>query len=115
MSAIPVSLDSFTSSTRQIVVTAKAPGVSSLILWDQAGQSATYLVFSDLDVANLQREIEQALPGENITCEGGRNIEFLSPARYRVMLPPTPRSSWRLCIPRMWSILCWYESCTRGR
>jgi pilus assembly protein CpaC len=63
----PASLDSFTSSTRQIVVTAKAPGVSSLILWDQAGNSTTYLVFSDLDVANLQREIHQALPSDNIT------------------------------------------------
>ena len=29
-------VDSFTSSPRQIVVTAKAPGVSSLILWDEA-------------------------------------------------------------------------------
>ena len=76
----PVSLDSFTSSTRQIVVTAKAPGVSSLILWDQAGQSATYLVFSDLDVANLQREIEQARPGENITVKAEEDRISLSGA-----------------------------------
>jgi pilus assembly protein CpaC len=74
----PVSLDSFTSSTRQIVVTAKAPGVSSLILWDQAGQSATYLVFSDLDVANLQKEIQQALPGDNITVKAEEDRVSLS-------------------------------------
>ena len=41
----PQVVDSFTSSPRQIVVTGKAPGVSSLILWDQAGNSATYLGF----------------------------------------------------------------------
>src|SRR5580658_5427187 len=34
----PEVVDSFTSTTRQIVVTAKAPGVSSLILWDEAGR-----------------------------------------------------------------------------
>jgi len=74
----PASLDSFTSTTRQIVVTAKAPGVSSLILWDQAGQSTTYLVFSDLDVASLQREIHQALPGDNITVQAEQDRVSLS-------------------------------------
>ncbi len=47
----PLVVDSFTSSPTQIVVTAKTAGVSSLILWDEAGQSKTYLVSSDLDVA----------------------------------------------------------------
>jgi pilus assembly protein CpaC len=65
----PVVVDSFTSSPTQIVVTAKTPGVSSLILWDEAGQSKTYLISSDLDVASLQREIGEALPYENITVE----------------------------------------------
>jgi len=74
----PVALDSFTSSTRQIVVTAKAPGVSSLILWDEAGSSTTYLVFSDLDVASLQREIHQALPGDNITVDAEEDRVSLS-------------------------------------
>ena len=41
----PLAVNSFTSSPTQIVVTAKQPGVSSLILWDEAGQSATYVVF----------------------------------------------------------------------
>jgi len=74
----PLTLDSFTSSPRQIVVTAKAPGVSSLILWDQAGNSTTYLVFSDLDVANLQREIQQALPGDIITVAAEQDRVSLS-------------------------------------
>src|SRR3984885_4446781 len=33
----PVVIDSFTSTPTQIVVTAKTPGVSSLILWDESG------------------------------------------------------------------------------
>jgi pilus assembly protein CpaC len=60
------------------VVTAKLPGVSSLILWDEAGQSATYLVFSDLDVASLQKEIHQALPYDNITVEAEQDRVSLS-------------------------------------
>jgi pilus assembly protein CpaC len=66
----PVAVDSFTSSPTQIVVTAKTPGVSSLILWDEAGQSANYLVFSDLDVVSLQKEMQEALPNDDIKVEG---------------------------------------------
>jgi pilus assembly protein CpaC len=74
----PVVVDSFTSSPSQIVVTAKAPGVSSLILWDEAGQSQTYLVSSDMDVASLQKEILQALPNDNIQVEAHQDRISLS-------------------------------------
>jgi pilus assembly protein CpaC len=74
----PLVIDSFTSSPRQIVITAKTPGVSSLILWDEGGQSTSYLVFSDLDVASLQREIREALPYENITVEAQQDRVSLS-------------------------------------
>src|SRR3984893_12625682 len=74
----PLVVDSFTSSPRQIVVTAKTPGVSSLILWDQAGQSATFCVSSDLNGANLQRAIHEALPNENIRVEAQQDRISLS-------------------------------------
>ena len=72
----PVAVDSFPSSPTQIVVTAKTPGVSSLILWDEAGQSTSYLVFSDLDVASLQKEIHEALPYDNIKVEAAAGPRF---------------------------------------
>lgn len=65
----PLVVDSFTSTPSQIVVTAKAPGVSSLILWDETGQSQTYLVSTDMDVADLQREIQQALPNDSVKID----------------------------------------------
>lgn len=74
----PLAVDSLTSSPTQIVVTAKAPGVSSLILWDEGGQSASYLVFSDLDVADLQREIREALPYDDIKVEAAEDRVSLS-------------------------------------
>jgi pilus assembly protein CpaC len=74
----PLVVDSFTSSPRQIVVTAKTPGVSSLILWDQAGNSATYWVSSDVNVGTLQKEIHEALPNDNIRVEGQQDRVSLS-------------------------------------
>lgn len=62
----PQVVDSFTSSSSAIVVTAKAPGVSSLILWDEAGESQTYIVSSDVDVSSLETEIHEALPNDQI-------------------------------------------------
>ena len=75
----PAVIDSFTSSPSQIVVTAKSPGMSSLILWDEAGHSQTYVVSSDVDVENLQKSIRQAIPNNNIRWRDSR-IAFLSPA-----------------------------------
>jgi pilus assembly protein CpaC len=66
----PEVLDSFTSSPHQIVVTAKTPGVSSLVLWDETGQSKSYLVSSDVDVADLRHALTDAFPSENIRVEG---------------------------------------------
>jgi pilus assembly protein CpaC len=66
----PDVLDSMTSSPHQIVVTAKAPGVSSLILWDETGQSQAYQVTADVDVAGLRTALRDALPSENIRVDG---------------------------------------------
>jgi pilus assembly protein CpaC len=74
----PVVVDSFTSSPSQIVVTAKMPGVSSLILWDEAGESQTYVVSSDLDVAGLQGQLSNALPNDNIKVEAQQDRISLS-------------------------------------
>jgi pilus assembly protein CpaC len=74
----PLVVDSFTSSPKQIVVTAKTPGVGSLILWDEAGQSTSYLIFSDLDITSLQGEIRAAMPYDNITVEAQQDRVTLS-------------------------------------
>lgn len=65
----PEVLDSYTSSPHQIVITARAPGISSLILWDEDGSSQSYMVNSDVDVADLQTALKQAFPGDTIRAE----------------------------------------------
>jgi pilus assembly protein CpaC len=66
----PDVLDSITSTPHQIVVTGKAPGVSSLILWDESGQSQAYHVAVDLDVDGLRNSLKEAFPYENIQADG---------------------------------------------
>jgi pilus assembly protein CpaC len=66
----PDVLDSFTSSPKQIVVTAKTPGVASVVLWDESGASHSYLVNADLDVTGLNKAIKDAFPADSIRAEG---------------------------------------------
>jgi len=65
----PDVLDSYTSSPHQIVITAKAPGISSLIMWDEDGKSQSYLVNSDVDVSDLRTALKEAFPGDSIRVE----------------------------------------------
>lgn len=69
----PTVLDSFTASPTQIVITAKAPGVSSLVLWNEAGESQAYLVSADVDVDGLRKSLKEALPYESIRVSGNEN------------------------------------------
>ena len=66
----PEVLDSYTASPNQVVVTAKKPGISTLILWDEAGELKTYLISADVNVDGLREAMKQALPHEAITVEG---------------------------------------------
>jgi pilus assembly protein CpaC len=74
----PAVIDSFTVSPYQIVITAKSSGVSSLILWDDAGKSQMYLVSSDMDVDGLQKSIDLALPNDHIKVEARQDHLALS-------------------------------------
>ena len=62
----PAVLDSYTASPNQVVLTAKAPGTSNLIVWDETGQSRTYFISSDINLDMLRDSLRQAMPNENI-------------------------------------------------
>ena len=53
-----------------MVVTAKKPGTSSLIVWDESGASQAFMVTSDLNIDTLKDAMKQAYPNENITVTG---------------------------------------------
>ncbi len=74
----PKVLQSFIPSPKEVVITAVAPGTSSVALWNTAGQSVLYEVSADLDVAKLRRSIEDALPGQEIRVDSQEGRVYLS-------------------------------------
>jgi len=65
----PTVLQTYTAGDSQIVLTAKEPGESSLVLWDNSGAHRMYLVFADIDPDGLRQSLEKAFPGLNIQAE----------------------------------------------
>ena len=61
----PDVLDTATVSTSQVVVTAKRPGSSSLVLWDERSNARILDVYSDVDVSGLRDGIRAAYPGRS--------------------------------------------------
>ena len=74
----PSVLDAYTASPNQVVVTAKKPGVSSLILWDEAGQSQAFNIASDLNVDSLRNSLREAMPDQEVTVEGNQGRVVLT-------------------------------------
>jgi pilus assembly protein CpaC len=62
----PSVLTSLTSTPYEVLVTAKAPGVSSLVVWDASGNSTVYTVSADIDTRSLQQALDAVLPKQHI-------------------------------------------------
>jgi pilus assembly protein CpaC len=65
----PTAIESVLTSPRELVVTAKAPGGSSLMLWDEAGQNRTLDLYADLDVVQLRNTLDQAFPNSGVDVQ----------------------------------------------
>lgn len=65
----PVVADAMTASPYQVVLTAKAPGTSSLVLWSGDASPKLYTVLADVDVSGLRESLRDALPGEAIQVQ----------------------------------------------
>jgi len=65
----PTVLETVTISPTQLVVTAKLPGSSSLVLWDEGSNARLMDVYADIDVAGLREGIKSAYPDEAVRVE----------------------------------------------
>ena len=74
----PSVIESMTPSPRDLVITAKSSGTSSLVLWDESGTSKVLTVLADVDVAGLRESLAQALPADQISVEVQEGKLFLS-------------------------------------
>jgi pilus assembly protein CpaC len=65
----PGVIESVLTSPRELVITAKAPGGSSLMLWDEAGQNRTLDVYVDVDVTQLRNTLDQSFPNSGVDVQ----------------------------------------------
>src|SRR5512146_483977 len=69
LSSNPAVIETLATSPTQVVVEGKAPGASSLILWDTSGHSQMLDVTVDVNVASLRTTLEQTYPGQQVTVQ----------------------------------------------
>ena len=65
----PAAVTTATTSPNEVVLTALAPGSSTVVLWRVDNQSRILEVFCDLDVAMLREAVARSFPGEQIDVE----------------------------------------------
>ena len=70
----PAVIESVPTSPRELVITAKETGGSSLMVWDETGQNRTLDVYADLDITPLRNTLDQSFPGSSIEVQsqGGK-------------------------------------------
>ncbi len=74
----PAVVTTDTTAPNEVVVTATAPGSSSVVLWQENNQSRTIEVFADLDVSLLREAIARNFPSEAIQVEAQEGRVLLS-------------------------------------
>ena len=70
--ANPAVIESYAVSPKQVLLTAKTTGITTVVLWDEKNQIETYMVSSDLDLDPLRSAIGNALPDENVMVKVGQ-------------------------------------------
>jgi pilus assembly protein CpaC len=72
----PSVIESVATSPNELVITAKQAGGSSLLLWEESGQSRMLEVFADLDIGPLRTAFDQSYPdmGVDVQSQEGRVV-----------------------------------------
>jgi pilus assembly protein CpaC len=76
--ADPAVLTSVTLTPTEIIVTAMAPGISSLTLLDEGGHAQSYVISSDIDIEGLRVAMKQAMRNDAVKVDGSGGRVTLS-------------------------------------
>jgi pilus assembly protein CpaC len=76
--ADPGIADAVVVSANEVVVNAKAPGHTTLLLWDEGGGRRTFSVHVTADAASLQEQLDRILPGAGIEVAASGNTLILT-------------------------------------
>ncbi len=71
-------VDSFTAANQELVLTAKAAGISGLVMWDTLNRSHVYAVSVDMDGQLGRDALQAAYPDAHITAESREGRLFLT-------------------------------------
>lgn len=74
----PSVLDALAATPRQLVITARAAGTSSLVVWSEAGESKLYTVLADIDIGNLRAALAKAFPADHVDAKAVQGKIYLS-------------------------------------
>ncbi len=74
----PAVLDAITAGPCEVVVTAKSPGTSTLVLWTLTGERRVFTLLADVDVGGLSEALTEALPGDDVKVEAQQGRVHLS-------------------------------------
>ena len=69
----PAVIESVVTSPAELVITAKTPGSSSLMLWDESGRTRSLDVYADLDVSSLRNDLDQSFPSMSVDVQSEAN------------------------------------------
>ena len=90
----PSVLQTFTSGSTEVVLTAKSAGVSSLVIWDEVGATAsTRGVCGHRSGIPLRFSLTRAFPGSSIHAEAAEGKIFLS---YPCQARPLPMQRFKM-------------------
>jgi len=72
----PEVIESVVTSPEELVITAKKPGSSSLVLWSTDGRVRALDIYGDMDVSSLRSSLEQSFPGAvlEVQSEGDKIV-----------------------------------------
>ena len=70
--------DAVAISTREVLINAKAPGSTTLVIWSRSGDRNFFTINVNVDVGALQDHIRAAFPGESIRVLGSKGIITLT-------------------------------------
>ena len=72
----PTVIQSYTSGLKEVVITAKMAGVSSMVLWDATGGHRLYTISADIDLESLRSTLADTFPGSNLHVDtsGGKVV-----------------------------------------
>lgn len=72
----PAVIESTTTSPTQVVITAKTPGSSNVVFWDETGHERMLEVSADIDINGFREALQQEYPNQPIDAraEEGRII-----------------------------------------